>query len=483
MFAVPLPDDADEAAFRAAAKRCLAANVAPYDLTFVPLGEGALLAPLPESDAAAPALRISRGFAQHLAEVVCHSARERFDLLYELVWRIAHGEANVMEKTTELAVSQTLGYARAVRRDIHKMHAFLRFREHSMDGAPLFVAWFQPQHHIFKAALPFFTERFASMNWMIVTPDGSALWKDKVLTFGPGGPRPPEIGDDVLDLQWATYYRTIFNPVRLHVGAMLREMPKRYWQDMPETRAVPELLRQAGTRATAMIERAADTVPLFAERIAERRREASGEADMPDLEATTIDELRQAAQGCTRCPLYRDATQTVFGEGPSHAPMMLVGEQPGDQEDLAGKPFIGPAGQKLDAALADAGIERRKVYITNAVKHFKFEPRGKRRIHSKPNAGEVETCRFWLEREIALVKPELIVALGATAAQALTGRAVGIMKERGRLTTFGEHRGLITVHPSFLLRLPNAEAATREYGRFVSDLRAAAQALAARDAA
>jgi DNA polymerase len=483
MFAVSLPMDADEAAFRAEAKRCLAAGIAPRDVTFRASENASLLPPPPEPSQAPPALRVSRAFAQHLTEVACHSASDRFDLLYELVWRMANGEPKVMERTTEFAVNQTLGYARAVRRDIHKMHAFLRFREHHMDGAPLFVAWFEPQHHILKAAIPFFVERFASMHWLIATPAASVCWKDRQLTWGPGGTRPPDVDDGVLDLQWTTYYRTIFNPGRLHVNAMLREMPRRYWQLMPETRAVPELLRQAGTRAAAMIERPGDDAPRFAGRVAERRAEAQArEAEMTEREAGTIDALRTEAEACTRCPLYRDATQTVFGEGPPDAQIMLVGEQPGDQEDIAGKPFVGPAGRKLDAALADAGIDRRKVYITNAVKHFKFEPRGKRRIHSKPNAGEIEACRFWIEREIALVKPGLIVALGATAAQSLTGRAVGIMKERGRLMQFGERRGLITVHPSFLLRLPDPETAKQEYGRFVGDLRIAAQAIRAQAA-
>jgi len=180
--------------------------------------------------------------------------------------------------------------------------------------------------------------------------------------------------------------------------------------------------------------------------------------------------LRKEAAACTRCGLYRHATQTVFGEGPAHATFVLVGEAPGDQEDITGKPFVGPAGKVLDRALADAGIDRAGVYVTNAVKHFKFERRGKRRIHAKPDAGEIAACRVWLEREFEAIAPAFAVALGATAAQALTGRAVTIGRMRGRETELLGVRGLITVHPSYLLRLPDEAAKAAEYKRFVADL-------------
>jgi len=189
--------------------------------------------------------------------------------------------------------------------------------------------------------------------------------------------------------------------------------------------------------------------------------------------AATLAALRKEAAACTRCALYRHATQTVFGEGPSTAEFILVGEQPGDQEDIAGKPFVGPAGKVLDRALQDAGIERAKVYVTNAVKHFKFEPRGKRRIHSKPNASEIQACRWWLEREFEAIEPKFVVALGATAAQALSGHAVTISRLRGRETELLGARGLITVHPSYLLRIPDERAKKEEYGKFVADLKLA----------
>jgi uracil-DNA glycosylase family protein len=186
----------------------------------------------------------------------------------------------------------------------------------------------------------------------------------------------------------------------------------------------------------------------------------------------TVAALRDAAAECTACHLYRNATQTVFGEGPETAPVMLVGEQPGDAEDLAGQPFVGPAGKLLDRCLADAGIDRRQTYVTNVVKHFKWVPRGPRRIHSKPGAVEIEACFPWLEAEISVVKPRVVVALGATAAQALFGKAFRVTRDRGRLVPFALAPGaLATMHPSALLRAPDEETRRQQIERFIEDLR------------
>lgn len=193
---------------------------------------------------------------------------------------------------------------------------------------------------------------------------------------------------------------------------------------------------------------------------------------------TDLKTLRSEAADCRACPLWKNATQTVFGEGPAHTPLMLVGEQPGDKEDLAGKPFVGPAGQMLDRALDEAGIDRKKVYVTNAVKHFKFVPRGKIRLHQKPNTAEIKACRPWYERERAAVKPVLVVAMGATAAQSVFGKITPINKNRGHLIDlYDGARAMVTVHPSYLLRLPDKDARAREYQRFVDDLKIAATRL------
>jgi uracil-DNA glycosylase len=209
------------------------------------------------------------------------------------------------------------------------------------------------------------------------------------------------------------------------------------------------------------------------------------EAELPLFaEARRINDPQRAlaaivaeARACTRCPLYRNATQTVFGEGPADASLMLLGEQPGDQEDIAGRPFVGPAGKVLDRALEAAGIERSSVYVTNAVKHFKNEPRGKRRIHKKPDTSEIDACRWWLDQELDIVQPNVVVAMGATAARALTRKTLAINANRGRLIELpGRRQGVITVHPSYLLRILEERDKRREFNRLVKDLRFAADA-------
>lgn len=195
-------------------------------------------------------------------------------------------------------------------------------------------------------------------------------------------------------------------------------------------------------------------------------------------ERPTLAAVRAVAKGCQACPLYLRGTQTVFGEGPRRAELMLVGEQPGDAEDVAGHPFVGPAGKLLDRALDEAGIDRSLVYLTNVVKHFKWEPRGKRRIHAKPNAAEIGACRPWLETEIALVKPRVLVCLGATAAQALLGKAFKVSRQRGELVASSLAPIVTaTVHPSSILRAPDDEARRNEMGAFVADLTRVAHAL------
>jgi DNA polymerase len=237
---------------------------------------------------------------------------------------------------------------------------------------------------------------------------------------------------------------------------------------MPETQHVPDMIQAAESRVRTMDERAPDLPPKCAT-AGERMLPVPGDA--PPLGSREA--LRAAAKCCTLCPLHVAATQTVFGEGPLAAEIVFVGEQPGDQEDLAGRPFVGPAGQLFDRALAQAGIDRAGVYVTNAVKHFKFEPRGKRRIHSKPGTVEVMACRTWLQRELNLIQPTLVVALGATAALSLSGKAVAVTKARGQVQRWSGYPVLATVHPSYLLRLPDAAAAELEFARFVEDLRRA----------
>ncbi len=231
---------------------------------------------------------------------------------------------------------------------------------------------------------------------------------------------------------------------------MRAETPKTYWREGPET--------VKNGKAKIRDDTAGDWRPA------------------PVPKASSLRAVAKAARSCTACPLYKRATQTVFGQGPKNARLMLLGEQPGDQEDLAGKPFVGPAGRLLERALEAAGINRDEVYVTNTVKHFKWEPRGKRRIHQKPNSREIAACRPWLEAELRLVRPEVLVCLGATAAQSIFGPAFRVTRDRGKvLESEIAPKVLATVHPSSLLRQPDEESREREYAHLVLDLRTALQ--------
>ncbi|MFI0849550.1 UdgX family uracil-DNA binding protein [Mesorhizobium sp. IMUNJ 23232] len=244
--------------------------------------------------------------------------------------------------------------------------------------------------------------RFTGMHWTILTPYASASWDGDRLLIGRGASRQDAPAGDAAEALWLTYFQNIFNPARLKVNAMQAEMPKKYWRNLPEAELIPDLIAGAEQSAKEMIEKMQTAPSPHYAKIQARHWPASREPTQEDdgADAASIADVRAAAETCRRCPLWRDATQTVFGEGPENAKVIFVGEQPGDQEDLAGKPFVGPAGKVFDAILDEADVDRAKVYVTNAVKHFKFEPRGKRRIHAKPNTGEVQACRWWLDKEL-----------------------------------------------------------------------------------
>ena len=464
MPSVLLDGPADFAGWRKAARGLVAQGVPPSEIVWhTDPGEADLFGgqsvEAPANDAG---FSVPRAFVDLAAHAALHRAPERFTLLYRLLWRL-RGEPRLMQVASDADVAQVGLLARNVRRDIHKMHAFVRFRSVQDSDAERYVAWYEPDHHVVIAATPFFARRFANMNWAILTPEQTAIWDCSTLRFGPGASIADAPTDDAIEDLWKGYYGSIFNPARVNPTAMRAEMPKHFWKNLPEAALIKPLIEGAPTRTRAMIA-SAPTFPVL-----RKGAEIVAEAEAPI--AGGFDGLRKAALACKACPLWEPATQTVFGEGPAKARIMLVGEQPGDMEDLAGKPFVGPAGQMLDRALTEGGVERGDAYVTNAVKHFKFLPRGKKRIHQKPNTLEIHACHPWLERELELVEPEVVVALGATAAQAIFGRAMAIGANRGRLVEFGGRQVLITAHPSYLLRLPDAESRQREYENFVADLR------------
>jgi probable DNA metabolism protein len=434
--------------------------------------ENATFSPSPQMDGtpADATVSVPPAFISLAEAVVCHSDPGRFGLLYRILFRLRN-ERRLLDIVSDADVHRALMLQKSVRRDCHKMTAFVRFKEIDAELAlprRRFVAWFEPDHHIVARSAPFFQRRFTDMDWLIATPDGSAAWDGAHLTLSDVPLSKPDLQDEA-DALWRTYFTNIFNPARLKVKAMQAEMPKKYWKNLPEADLIPGMIAGAEASVLAMAKRAA-TEPLpFHQRL--QAAAAAERPEMPSVPEGSIEALREAARHCTRCDLHCHATQTIFGEGPGDAAVVVVGEQPGDQEDLAGRPFIGPAGKVFDQAIGDAGIDRSALYVTNAVKHFKYEPRGKRRIHQRPNMGEVQQCRWWLAQELALIKPKLVVAMGATALFALTGTKQKMGDMRGRPMTLDDGRTLLaTVHPSYLLRIPDAQKKAEELRRFREDI-------------
>jgi DNA polymerase len=456
---VRLKPGADLDGFRSAARGLVAAGIGPDDVLFdseaTPTLSGLTKAASPQG---APPVLMPRVVQELIEQVVCHRDPERYALLYRLVWRVLHGERHLLDVASEPLVHRLARMEKSVRREVHKMHAFVRFR--AVPGTEeRYAAWFEPEHFVLERAAPFFAARFPACPWSILSPLGSVHWDGARLTFGPPARREDAPADDAFEEGWRGYYESTFNPARTNPDLMRAHMPKRYWRNMPEAQAIPDLVRSAASRVDRMIEQEA-TMPQ------KRRPDAAIEA-MKDSGPKSLAELNAIIARSE--PLVPGATQAVLGEGPPRARIVFVGEQPGDMEDRKGRPFVGPAGQLLDRALAEAGIDRKQVYLTNAVKHFKFEPRGTRRIHSKPTASDVSHYRPWLHKELEIIAPSLVVALGATAILALTGKAGSITRMRGP-TQFGPWPGYVTVHPSYLLRIPEADKKREAYEAFVTDL-------------
>ncbi len=415
----------DWTGWRRATRAFVRAAVEPADLTWLVGGTGD---PLPDVDGG---FTLSRALVSLAAQAFQAREPERYGLLYTLVWRAHHGQLDLSASTDrDLHLAQV--WALAARADAHRMRALLRFAPVTFADQRHFIGWYVPDHFVLEANARLLARREPARGFTIVTPDGTAHRDSSGLRFGAGLTHP---GDDETLLAWWD----------AHQRAILAEAYE--GGGLPEAEALDEVPRPL------------DRPPLGPVVLAENQTSASGR-------------LTREARGCERCALHGPAAQTVFGEGPADARAMFIGEQPGDQEDVIGRPFVGPAGQLLDAALEEAGIDRRRIYVTNAVKHFKFTPRGRRRIHQSPSPEEIDICRFWLDAERAAVNPKMLVLLGASAGRAVLGRPVTVTRERGRPFTLPDGTAaLLTVHPSYLLRQPDDAAYAREYAAFVADLR------------
>lgn len=394
-------------------------------------------------------LRAPRNFVETARMVACHRQEHRWSLLYRVLYRLTHGEPHLLRIEIDPDTRELMNMEKQVARDLHQMHAFIRFRQ----AGDEYIAWYRPDHLIVKLAGPWFARRFSNMRWAILTPDSSAYWDTRELSYGPGVPRSEAPSGDALEDLWRAYYQSTFNPARVNLKQLRVHMPERRWSTMPETHVIPNLTRSASARERNMLS----------------SRPVSGEDFIPA--DATLPVMAEAIHGCRGCDLWEHATQPVFGEGPATARIAFIGEQPGETEDRDGRPFRGPAGQLFDRALSDAGIDRRDVYVTSAVKHFRYEQRGKARIHKTASKAQVAACQPWLAREMEVLRPSVIVCMGGTAALSVVGRGVRLLEERGRILPHRLANGvLLTVHPAYLLRIPDEARRETEYRQFVADI-------------
>jgi DNA polymerase len=409
-----------------------------------------------------PPPSIPRSLMDMLQSAACCRVPDRWAFLYRVIWRWQQGEHDVQSPADEDG-ARLNAMVKAVRREEHDMHAYIRFRERPAEaGPPRFVAWYEPQHDVLPQVAEHFVSRMGKVSWMIATPEASVLWDGQTLhNTGPLVKNSDDL-EDTGEALWLTYYRSVFNPARLNQAVMQQHIPSHRWKNLPEGKIVTHMISDAAMGARkvgqfqAVGQRKGTTIPIAPE-------DAQPERQQP----SKLDE-------CRRCELWQFATQAVGGEGPKQAKIMFVGEQPGDQEDLAGQPFVGPAGKLLDRVCEAAGVDREAIYVTNAVKHFKWEPRGKRRIHKTPAQKEIEACHYWLEKELAHVKPTVIVALGATALKSVMRTANVTLKNSLGKPVFHEGHWIVTTyHPSYVLRVPGEDARHEAFQVMVESLRLA----------
>lgn len=460
--------------WRDAARGFVAAGLAPHEIDWSDQGDEPGLFAGDESlqipPAQTAALQVSRELIGLLQAASCYRAPDRWAFLYRVLWRWSHGDRVVLSAADEDGMRLHM-MAKTVHREEHRMHAFLRFRERPHDaGDPRFVAWYEPEHDVLHDAATHFSRRMGKTTWLIATPRGNVSWDGTQLHFGPPGNMRVDDAGDIGEALWLAYYRSTFNPARLNTDAMEMHMPVRYWKNMPESRLIPDLVSKASAGA---------------QRIAQAREVgrrdgavigiAPADAQPKREEPTSLDQ-------CRRCELWERATQGVPGSGPGDARIMLVGEQPGDQEDLAGQAFVGPAGKLLDDVFAQAGLQRDTVYLTNAVKHFRWEPRGKRRLHKTPDQRHINACNYWLEHEIDGIAPRVVVALGATALKSLMHTSKVTLNSMLGKPVQHEGRWIVTTyHPSYVLRVPDEQIREAAFADMVRALQAA-QRLAAGEA-
>lgn len=449
--------------WRSAVRELLAHDVAPHAVQWTTGAGSADLFPLPEpaAETALQAagesaktphglcspLHLPRKMVEMLQTAACFRAADRWAFLYRVVWRWRNGEQDVLSAADEDG-KRLHAMVKAVHREEHDMHAYVRFRERPAGAEPpRFVAWYEPAHEVLPRVARHFARRMGNTSWMIATPDATVLWNGAELRYAGALLQGAADIDDAGESLWLTYYRSIFNPARLNTRVMQSHIPSRFWKNLPEGALVPAMVAEAsaGARRHGQAQpvglRSGAVIPITPER------------------AQPLRPVPAMLEECRRCQLWRTATQAVEGSGPGDARIMLVGEQPGDLEDLAGEPFVGPAGQLLDRVIEQSGLSRRELYLTNAVKHFKWEPRGKRRLHKTPAQEELAACRHWLQEELASVRPEVVVALGGTALKSLLGRNAPKLTDLiGKPFRHDGYWIVASYHPAYVLRTPDEQS-------------------------
>jgi uracil-DNA glycosylase len=407
----------------------------------------------------APVVAVPRAFVERARRVACHRSPERWALLYRLLWRIAHGEARLLDDVTDPDVRTWTQWDASVRRDSHKMKAFVRFKRidvpSEQGGGDAYVAWHRTEHLIVPLVAPFFSDRFAPMRWSIFTPDASAHWDTERLRFGPGAGREVAADDDVLEDLWRDYYRSIFNPARVKVQAMRAEMPAKHWSTLPESRLIAGLLREAPARVQAMVD----------------NNRATAAAFVPPGEG--LARLSAALPGCTACDGCAYGGAAVMGRGPAHARLAIVSAYPVMSPDATGSPSHDGL---LDEALAAAGLSRDAVYLTAASKAPPTASGATPGVPTRESAssGRLEVCRPWLVAELDAVQPAVVLCLGALAGRSVFGRAVSVTRDR--TTSFTPATGRVGRLTYALTDVAGAAARQRSerWQALVHDLRDAA---------
>ncbi len=404
---------------------------------------GVLAEELADAPAQMAAVRVSRTLSALLRDAALYRSPRRWAFLYRILWRWQQSDRAAASAADEDG-ARLHAMAKSVRRAKHDMIAYVRFRQRDAAGAPSYLAWYEPDHDVLAYAAEHFARRMGRESWCIGTPQGAAWWDGRTLKLTDDAPDMAAMregmAEDATEPLWLLYYQSIFNPARLNETALRHRMPQRFWKNLPEGSLISALVVEARNGAR-------------------RSGQASAVGNMPGkpvaVHAQRARSLRAPSptlDQCRRCALWRDATQAVPGRGPQDARVMLIGEQPGDLEDLAGRVFVGPAGRVLDDALRHAGLPRDEVFVTNAVKHFKWVAHGKRRLHKTPAPQEVDACAHWLEQELASVKPAVVVTLGATALGVFLGRDARLRDHIAHPVRVGEVWLVATWHPAHAAR-------------------------------